>query len=56
MLAGANISGDLKNPSKSIPDGTLIAVHLSIFVYLIIAFLLAAVDLYRFIRSNLNYD
>lgn len=42
MMAGANISGDLKNPQVSIPRGTLISVVLSISVYMIIAWVLAA--------------
>ncbi|XP_052752260.1 bumetanide-sensitive sodium-(potassium)-chloride cotransporter-like isoform X2 [Galleria mellonella] len=37
ILAGANISGDLKDPQKSIPKGTLLAILLTTFSYLVIA-------------------
>ncbi|CAF0819995.1 unnamed protein product [Adineta ricciae] len=34
ILAGANISGNLKNPSKAIPLGTNVAIGITTFVYL----------------------
>ncbi|OWF56733.1 solute carrier family 12 member 3-like [Mizuhopecten yessoensis] len=34
ILAGANISGDLKNPQKAIPKGTFLAIFLTTLVYL----------------------
>ncbi|XP_049871575.1 bumetanide-sensitive sodium-(potassium)-chloride cotransporter isoform X2 [Pectinophora gossypiella] len=37
ILAGANISGDLKDPQKSIPKGTLLAIVLTTISYLVIA-------------------
>ncbi|XP_053611514.1 bumetanide-sensitive sodium-(potassium)-chloride cotransporter isoform X2 [Plodia interpunctella] len=37
ILAGANISGDLKDPQKSIPKGTLLAILLTTISYLLIA-------------------
>ncbi|XP_041373186.1 LOW QUALITY PROTEIN: solute carrier family 12 member 2-like [Gigantopelta aegis] len=40
ILAGANISGDLKNASSSIPKGTLLGILISSLVYLLVAFLL----------------
>lgn len=42
ILAGANISGDLKDPQKSIPKGTLLAVAITTVSYLIMAVLSGA--------------
>ncbi|XP_076443670.1 solute carrier family 12 member 1-like [Babylonia areolata] len=35
ILAGANISGDLKNPSSAIPKGTFLAIFITTLVYVL---------------------
>merc|ERR1711871_494795 len=42
IMAGANISGLLKNPAENIPKGTLHAIGWSTIVYCIMAFLIGA--------------
>lgn len=42
IQAGANISGDLKQPSRSIPIGTLLALLVSMLSYLIFVFFIGA--------------
>lgn len=39
ILAGVNISGDLKNPGQAIPKGTLLAILISSCVYLLLAWI-----------------
>ena len=43
IMAGANISGDLKDPSKAIPYGTNLSIAVSTVVYFLLAFLVALV-------------
>ena len=52
IMAGANMSGDLKDPRRSIPVGTLSAVAVSLVVYLLLAWWLAASAPMEELRDN----
>jgi Amino acid permease/Solute carrier family 12 len=41
IMAGANLSGDLRNPDKSLPLGTFAAIGVTAVVYVVIALVLA---------------
>ena len=41
IMAGANLSGDLEDPKRSIPRGTMGAIVVSLVVYLLLAYWLA---------------
>jgi solute carrier family 12 (sodium/potassium/chloride transporter), member 2 len=41
IMAGANMSGELKNPRKAIPDGTISAIAISTVIYMLLAYWLA---------------
>jgi len=43
IMAGANLSGSLEDPSKNIPDGTLYACAVSTFAYVAMSFICGAV-------------
>ena len=54
VLTGASMSGELKDPKKSIPKGTLWAIAVSFFVYTLLAFLFAKNVPLAELRVNTN--
>ena len=54
VLAGVNMSGDLKDPRDSIPKGTLLAVVLSFVIYLSLAYWLSRIASPEELISNMT--
>ena len=54
IMAGSNISGDLKNPQKSIPIGTLGAIWTTTLLYLITAVILASAADRETLQNDMN--
>lgn len=54
IMAGANMSGDLKNPRKNIPSGTISAIVLSTIVYVVLAVVLALLATPKELVENYN--
>ena len=52
IMAGANLSGDLKNPRKSIPLGTLSAIGVTLVIYILIAVVAANYIPMEELRTN----
>ncbi|MDZ7807206.1 MAG: amino acid permease [Gracilimonas sp.] len=54
IMAGANMSGELKDPKKSIPKGTLSAIAISYVVYIAMGYWLARVAPVEELVNNYN--
>lgn len=54
IMAGANMSGELKNPKKSIPIGTISAIVITYIIYMASAYWLARVAPAEELVSNYN--
>lgn len=54
ILAGANMSGELVNPRRDIPQGTLWAIALSSVIYVLIALVASRVGTAEELTSNYN--
>ncbi len=52
IMAGANMSGDLRDPARSIPSGTIAAVLATSIVYLGMAVLLAGARPFEALQAN----
>ncbi|MCF8034857.1 MAG: amino acid permease [Desulfarculaceae bacterium] len=52
IMAGANMSGELKDPRKAIPVGTMAAIAVSLVIYLALAWWLAASASQKELLSN----
>ncbi|XP_054828918.1 solute carrier family 12 member 8 [Eublepharis macularius] len=52
VMAGFNMSGDLRKPARNIPLGSLSAIGISWFLYMVFVFLLGAICT----RESLRYD
>ncbi len=52
IMAGANLSGDLKDPRKAIPQGTLSAIGVTFLVYIALVWALAAYATPEELRTN----
>ncbi|MEP2936168.1 MAG: amino acid permease [Gilvibacter sp.] len=54
IMAGANMSGELKDPRKSIPVGTLWAIGVSFVIYMVLAYWLATSATEQELVTNYN--
>ncbi len=54
IMAGANMSGDLKNPRHSIPKGTILSQVICTIIYIALAVLLALIATPKELAENYN--
>lgn len=52
--SGSSMSGDLKNPSRSIPKGTLSGLALTFILYTLVIFAMAATITRESFYNNVN--
>ncbi len=52
IMAGANMSGDLKDPRRAIPLGTIGSIILTLFIYIGLAYMLTKISSAAELRSN----
>jgi hypothetical protein len=52
IMAGANMSGDLKNPRRAIPRGTISAILVTMVIYIGLAYIAARVGSPEELRTN----
>jgi len=55
LMNGANMSGDLKEPSNAIPKGTISATVTSLFTYLCLSIMCSATADRNLLVGNYNY-
>jgi solute carrier family 12 sodium/potassium/chloride transporter 2 len=52
IMAGANLSGDLREPRKAIPLGTMSSIVVTMFIYILIAYVAAKITAPAELRAN----
>jgi len=52
IMAGANLSGDLKDPRRSIPLGTITAILVTMIIYIALAYMAARIAVPEKLRTN----
>ncbi|OQX86675.1 hypothetical protein B6D60_05695 [candidate division KSB1 bacterium 4484_87] len=52
IMAGANMSGDLKDPKRSIPLGTMSSIFVTMVIYIALAYIMAKIGTPEELRKN----